>query len=98
MQDETSLKEIANEAEENTKGTEVLGFRIEMDLAPDWSNLVERICRHHGEYTEVALEGDEIVVRKRIKVENKPGMMRDMQNFWNAFVEKRKVEGKWNRI
>jgi len=42
-------------AEAALEGTEVLALRVEFDLVPEWSNVVERIARHHGE--RVAVEG-----------------------------------------
>ncbi|MCB9673829.1 MAG: hypothetical protein H6737_01855 [Alphaproteobacteria bacterium] len=74
---------------------EILAFKVEMTLVPEWSNLVERICTHHGERVAVALEGDQMVVKVAVKDENKPGMLNDLQNFWDEFARRRKLEGRW---
>ena len=83
------------EGEAPLDGCEILSFRVEMDLVPEWSNLVERICTHHGERVGMAIEGPEMVIKVAVKDENKPGMMNDLQNFWAEFVKRRKLEGRW---
>lgn len=70
-------------------------FRIEKHLVPDWSTYVEKICVHHGENVGVDLEGDVLVIRVEVEAENKPGMMRDIERFWDQFVETRKAMGRW---
>lgn len=75
---------------------EVLAFKIEMTLVPEWSNLVEKICTHHGERVAVALEDDQMVVKVAVRDENKPGMLRDLQSFWDEFVKRRELEGRWS--
>jgi hypothetical protein len=74
---------------------EILTLRIELDLVPQWSNVVEKIARHHGERVVVGVHGPELLVRVAVKPDNKPGMMRDMERYWADFVELRKREGRW---
>lgn len=83
--------------DETDKPLEIVALRIEMELVPDWSNLVERICRHHGEDVAAAIEGEEYVIKCSIDPENKPGMMRDLENFWHKFAEQRRQAGEWTR-
>ncbi len=91
----TNLLDVAREHEANPDRNEVMAFRIGVDLVPEWSNLVERICNHHGERVAAALEGEEYVIKVKVLVENKPGMLRDMENFWREFAKRRKLEGRW---
>ena len=75
---------------------ELCEFRIEKKLIPDWSNVVEKICLHHGENVGADMELNELVIRVEIDPENKPGMMRDIQSFWGRFVEARQAMGQWD--
>jgi len=81
--------------EQRLEDAEVLAFKIEMTLVPEWSNLVERICTHHGERVAVAMQQDELVIKVAVLDENKPGMLRDLQSFWDEFAARRKLEGRW---
>jgi hypothetical protein len=91
----STMDDAEGEGEAPLDGCEIYAFRVEMELVPEWSNLVERICSHHGERVGVALEGPEMVIKVAILPENKPGMMNDLQNFWGEFVKRRKLEGRW---
>ncbi len=76
-------------------GCEVLALRVEMRLVPRWSNVVERIARHHGERVEMFVDGGEMVVRVAVKPENKPGLIRDVDRYWSDFAVQQKADGSW---
>ena len=82
-------------ADGRLEGTEVLAMRVEFDLVPEWSNVVERIARHHGERVAVGVEGGQLVIKVAVTPDKKPPLMGDMQRYWSAFVDRRKKEGRW---
>ena len=85
----------APDADARIEGAEVLAMRVELDLVPEWSNVVERIARQHGERVVVGVEGGQFVIKVAVRPERKPPLMGDMERYWKAFVERRKKEGRW---
>ena len=83
-------------ADESEPALDLCTFRIEKHLVPEWSNYVEKICLHHGENVGVDLEEDILVIRAEVEAENKPGLMRDIERFWDQFVAQRKAMGQWS--
>ena len=83
------------EEQEILEGVEVISLKIEVELVPDWSNVVERIARHHGERVAVGILGDAFVVKVAVKPEKKEHLLHDVQRTWALFVERRKREGRW---
>lgn len=82
-------------AEAPVEGAEVLALRVELDLVPEWSNVVERIARAHGERVVMGVEGDAFVVKVAVLPERKGALMGDVQRYWEGFVDRRKREGRW---
>lgn len=75
--------------------TEILQFKVPMELVPDWSNVLEKMGAWYGESVEIGLEGTSLVVRVTLLPEKKEVMLADMQRTWNIFVEDRKRQGRW---
>jgi hypothetical protein len=77
--------------------TEVVDIRVEFDLVPEWSNVVEKIGRYYGERVEVGFEGKDLVVKITIRRSEKERMMYDLSKTWDYFVDTKKRERKWKR-
>lgn len=89
------LDGAAADGERPLQRTEVLAMRVDLEFVPEWSNVVERIARHHGERVAVGVEGGQLVIEVAVTPEKKPRLMGEMQRFWSAFVDRRKKEGRW---
>jgi hypothetical protein len=77
--------------------TEVVDLRVEFDLVPEWSNVVEKVGRYYGERVEVGFEGKDLIVKITIKKSEKERMMYDLGKTWDYFVDTQKRAGKWRR-
>jgi len=74
---------------------ERMTMRIGMDLVPEWSNAVERMARYYGEEVAVGVADDGLTIDLTIQPHRKEGLLADMQNHWDAFVQARKQAGRW---
>ena len=88
---------MSDEEEEALEGMETVALRVELDLVPEWSNLLERIANHHGKRVAVGVEGAAFVVKVAMVPEKKPVFMADVARHWDHFVERRKREGRWRK-
>jgi hypothetical protein len=82
---------------EALEGTETVALRVELDLVPEWSNLLERIAQHHGQRVAVGVEGPSFVVKVALVPDRKTVFLADVERHWDLFVERRKREGRWKR-
>lgn len=87
----------ADGAEAPLEGTEVIVLKVELDLVPDWSNTLERIAAAHAARVVMGIEGQAFVVKIAIRPFMKQAFLADVQRYWEAFVERRKREGRWRR-
>ncbi len=74
---------------------EILRLEVEMDLVPDWSNALQRMCAHYGEAVSVGVAGDKFVVKTAVAPEKKPELMATIQRYWAEFARRRKLEDRW---
>jgi hypothetical protein len=88
---------MTDEADEPLEGMETVALRVEFDLVPEWSNLVERIARHYGARVAMGVDGPSFVVKVAMLPERKPQFLVDVERHWAMFVERRKREGRWRR-
>lgn len=77
------------------EGLETVALRVEFDLVPEWSNLLERIALQHGERVAMGVEGRSFVVKVAVVPERKTGFLADVERHLTLFVERRKREGRW---
>lgn len=77
------------------EGVDTLALRIDWDLVSDWSPVVERIARTYAERVVTGIEGRSLVVKLAIRPERRGAFEADMNRYWEAFVERRKREGRW---
>jgi hypothetical protein len=77
--------------------TEVVDLRVEFDLVPEWSTVVEKIGNYYGEKVDVGFEGRDLIVKITIKKAMKERMMYDLGKTWEYFVDTQKRAGKWKR-
>ncbi len=77
------------------EGVEVLSLKVELDLVPEWSNVLERIAKYYGERVAVGVRGGGLVVKVAVLPEKKEPMLADIQRTWLLFVDRRKREGRW---
>lgn len=82
---------------EPLEGMQTVALRVELDLVPEWSNLLERIAHHHGSSVAMGVDGPSFVVKVAIVPERKPAFLADVERHWGLFVERRKREGRWRR-
>lgn len=91
-------KEATPDAEELASvrdDLEILRLEVELDLVPDWSNALQRMCAHFGEAVSVGVAGDTFVVRTAVAPEKKPELMATIQRYWAEFARRRKLEDRW---
>lgn len=88
-----SLAEVLSEL----APTEVVDVRVEFDLVPEWSTVVEKIGNYYGQKVEVGFEGKDLIVKITIKKSEKERMMYDLGKTWDYFVDTKKRERKWKR-
>lgn len=86
---------MADDTNDATEGTETVALRVELDLVPEWSNLLERIAHHHGEQVAVGVEGPTYVVKVALVADRKGIFLADVERHWGLFVERRKQQGRW---
>lgn len=77
--------------------TEVVDIRVEFDLVPEWSNVVEKIGRYYGTGVDVGFEGKDLIVKITIKKSEKERMLFDLEKTWEYFVSTKKLQRKWKR-
>jgi hypothetical protein len=82
---------------ETLDGMEVVSLRIEFDLVPEWSTVVEKIANFHSTRVAVGFQGQDLVVKAAVAPERKAHLMADLGRYWDQFVERRKREGRWKR-
>jgi hypothetical protein len=82
---------------EDAPATELVEIRVEFDLVPEWSNVVEKIGKYYGESVEVGFAGKDLIVKVTIKTSEKERMKYDLDKTWDYFVETKKREGKWKK-
>lgn len=85
----------ADELAELRDDLEILRLEVEMDLVPDWSNALQRMCAHFGEAVSVGVAGDKFVVKTAVAPEKKPELMATIQRYWAEFARRRKLENRW---
>jgi hypothetical protein len=81
--------------EDVLEGMEIIALKVEFDLVADWSPVLEKIAAFHGARSRVGVQGDQFVVKVALPPEKKPRFLADVQRYWDAFVERRKREGRW---
>lgn len=91
------MSDESNKEPDQGRSMEIVALKIEFDLVPEWSDIVERIARHHSQQVEVGFEGNNLVVKAKVPPEVKPRMMGDIARYWDPFVERRKREGRWKK-
>jgi hypothetical protein len=74
---------------------EILRLEVELDLVPDWSNALQRMCAHYGEAVSVGVAGDKFIVKTAVAPEKKPELMATIQRYWAEFARRRKLENRW---
>jgi len=74
---------------------EILRLEVEMDLVPDWSNALQRMCAHYGEAVSVGVADDKFIVKAAVAPEKKPELMATIQRYWAEFARRRKLENRW---
>ena len=100
-EDEMLIGATASESSDatdlDTKRTdlEVLRLEVEMDLVPDWSNALQRMCAHFGEAVSVGIAGETFVVKTAIAPEKKAELLATIQRYWAEFARRRKLEDRW---
>lgn len=80
---------------DSVEGMEVVALKIEFDLVPEWSDVVEKIARFHSQKVAVGFQGQNLVVKAAVPPERKAHLMADLGRYWEQFVERRKREGRW---
>ena len=85
----------ADDVAELRDDLEILRLEVEMDLVPDWSNALQRMCAHYGEAVSVGVAGDKFVVKTAVAPEKKPELMATIQRYWAEFARRRKLEDRW---
>ena len=88
---------MTDDESEPLAGTETVALRVELDLVPEWSNLLERIAHHHAARVAMGVDGPSFVVKVALVPERKPAFLKDVERHWALFVERRKREGRWRR-
>jgi hypothetical protein len=83
--------------EDSLVGLEVVSLRIEFELVPEWSSVVEKIANFHSQRVAVGFQGKDLVVKAAVAPERKAHLMADIGRYWDQFVERRKREGRWQR-
>lgn len=74
---------------------EVLRLEVELDLVPDWSNALQRMCAHYGEAVSVGVAGDKFIVKTAVSPEKKAELLATIQRYWAEFARRRKLEDRW---
>ena len=87
--------EDPSDREAPLEGMELIAFRVDFDLVPEWSNTLERIGQHHAAKVAVGVESDALVVKIAVAPPRKAALMADVGRYWDLFVERRKREGRW---
>jgi hypothetical protein len=75
----------------------VVRFELGFDLVPEWSNVLESICRHHAESCKAGVSGEQFVVKAAVAPENHEELMAIVQRMWNEFARRRKLRGEWKK-
>lgn len=82
---------------EDPEGITEMTFRFDMELVPQWTNLMERICIHHAERYQTFAEPDGYVIKIQIENQNKGTFVNDVNNFWRDYVAQEKRAGRWRK-
>jgi len=74
---------------------EIMQFKVDFDVVPEWSNVLERICQHHAESTKAGVLGDSYVVKAAVAPEKRAELMHVIETMWGEFARRRKLRGDW---
>ena len=74
----------------------VLAINIELDLTPEWWEVILEVASKHVRRMMTVEKPDEWIVRVELHKERVAAFSADLGEAWDGFVEKRKAEGTWN--
>lgn len=73
----------------------VVSLSVEASLLPEWFEAIERVAARHCRRMQVIERPDAHLVRIELPKLARPTLEQELMVAWEAFVEQRKAEGRW---